>query len=81
MQITGNQNGFSFFSAYKLAAAPKPPSPNTSEEKVGASTDESVAEMRRSEDASDTHREGLLLQSAHRTAARAAEWTEALAEL
>lgn len=80
MQITGNQNGVSFFSAYKLAAAPKQPSP-TSDEKVGVSADEAQTEMRRSEDPTDTHREGLLLQSAHRTAARAAEWTEALAEL
>lgn len=79
MQITGNQNGFSFFSAYKVAAAPQRAT-QAAEEKIVAEEPqlgETAPTAQRSE---DSQRDGLLLQSAHRTAARTAEWAEALVE-
>lgn len=78
MQITGNQNGFSFFSAYKVAAAPQ--RSTALEEKAQPQAEEAVNVPPAAQPAGDPQREGLLLQSAHRSAARAADWAEALAE-
>ena len=80
MQISGNQPGFNFFSAYKLAAAPQreAASPGgTSANNFSAG----IETLRVTEKSDGTHRDTLLLQSAHRTAGRMADLIEAMPEL
>jgi hypothetical protein len=78
MQISGNQIGHSFFSAYKLGAAPARPA------QAGAETGFSAPAPATSQadDAvhknSDEARDSLLLQSAQRSAGRVADMIEAL---